>query len=55
MIYFCLIAGTHNLEVMYGGVHITGSPFQIRSFDLSKFKVHGVADSVVREQSSFTG
>lgn len=51
----CIWTGNYNVSVEYGGCAVQGSPFTVKSFDISKIKVLGVSDGVIGLTSSFAG
>lgn len=52
---YCIFTGNYQVSVEYGGRAVQGSPFTVKSFDISKIKVLGVSDGVVGLTSFFTG
>ena len=43
------------MDIEYGGVTVPGSPFLVRTYDVSKVLVQGVRDGIAGKTSKFIG
>lgn len=48
-----LLAGDHEIEVKYGGVDVSGSPFTCRAYDPAKIAVGNIPNGVVDKPVHF--
>ena len=47
--------GSHTVEIEYGGEPVPGSPFVVKSYDVSKVLVQGIRDGIAGKTSKFIG
>jgi len=49
------VPGTYKLDVKLEGIAVLGSPFLVKSYDVSRVRVFGLTDGVVNKTTTFTG
>ena len=53
--YLLGVSGTYKVDVKLGGTAVIGSPFLVKSYDISRVRVFGLSDGVVNKTTTFTG